>query len=493
MSQLHTRAVTGIIASLSGAAALLAVFRIGIEAVGADVVGCWALLQGIFLLSRLPDSAAGANVLTFTASAFNEGRRIFKWRTAGAAIVLGTLPVSAVCGVVYPAAFWYVTRQYGHVLDPTVIAQLALFAVLSGIGLSASSGLLSVLEGAGRLRTRNLITISANMLNVAVAYPAILVLGAAGFGASFVASACLQTVLGLAALARIHDAKEAENEPFRPIWRQLLGGNLILSAAALVRLSFEPATKLFLSAMGPLSLIAAFELALRVSMQMRFVMQAVVQPLAVFGARPGPIRDRRVSRGFVVANRANAQLSMAGAQLLVVASPIVSLLGLGSIAPEFITILIILTVGNLLNMFGLVGYMYQLVSNSYVSLLKIQLVMAAANTLIGGAGVLLGSPALVVGSYATAFATGGLLSLTMFLRDESISARRFAREAVCGRPLIALAGSGSAALASTLYFPNTAAAVAITLLLSGVLLALAIRPISHAWMRLFEERSEGAI
>ncbi len=59
MSTMRLSALTSIGASAASAAALFVVFRLTVEVQSTTLIGCWALLQGLFMVARVADIGVG--------------------------------------------------------------------------------------------------------------------------------------------------------------------------------------------------------------------------------------------------------------------------------------------------------------------------------------------------------------------------------------------------------------------------------------------------
>jgi hypothetical protein len=205
----------------------------------------------------------------------------------------------------------------------------------------------------------------------------------------------------------------------RGMWAQ----NAQLSLIAFLRLTFEPVTKLLISATAGLAIVAAFDLALRISTQLRIFMQALVQPLLLLGARSKEPLDVEAMAQFERMDGLLDKIGRSMVKIQVAAGPVLSLVGFGVINRNFLIFSAILAIANQLNTVGLVGYYYQLSSGSMAPLVRIQAAMALLNVSLASMAAWMSSAAGVVISYAAAIAYGGLASASLIPRRDPQSHR----------------------------------------------------------------------
>lgn len=412
-----SRSGASVIASLSTAGALFATFRAGIAHGSVAVVGCWALFQGIFVVSRIADSGAGANLTRWTAEMCV--LRLFPGlnRTIGAGLLLSTVPVALLgAALVYPAT-WFVSSRYAGQFSDTEFVLLALFSLTFAVFSSAATVLLSVIEGLGRLVLRSYIVVVSGVVGMAVVWPLTAIDPVAGLGLTYVLMSGVQLVgaVGAAAVLRRRVTRIADTS-LRQIMGALWRETWHLSGVGLLRLTFEPTSKILLSFVGSLNDIAAFELALRISTQSRVLLQAALQPLLVAGARKGGPLGGTQQQFFVRAAQLAGHASVFLLVVQVVMAPVLSFIGFGSVSQPFLVFFSLLVAANTVNSLGLPGYFLQLSSGEIVPLLKIQGWMSVIN--LAGAAALgwTVGPVGVVLSYCAAFAFGGAACLSIEAR-----------------------------------------------------------------------------
>lgn len=415
-----------IIAALVSAGSLFGIFRIAGGTVGYSWLGAWVLIQGLMLVARVADSGVAVNITRDVARRYRE-----RGAAPLLAISIGAFLIASLPAMLLAVAFAfpigaYVSKQYGAELDGYVLSALVLLSVLSAVLTSVGSVLLAVAEGAFLLRQKNSLMIGANMLALALAWPLLASFGPVGIGVLYVILGSVQVaggfwILYVESRRSIKDQGVLRVGEFtRDLWRE----NLQFSGVSLVRLSFEPVTKLFLSWVFPLAGVAAFELALRVTTQVRVLVQSAIQPLIAMGSRRAGDTDSTATSMFARGHSYIVWLVPSLVALQVLSAPVLSLAGFGALEVDFCIFVCVLAGAGSVNTAGLAGYSYQVTSGRVAPLLWIQVVMAAINIVVGCCGVVLGSAWVVVFGYAAAFVFGGWASRRLL--PVALSARELA-------------------------------------------------------------------
>jgi hypothetical protein len=394
---------------------MFAIFRVAIEQYGPNVVGCWALMQGLFVIARVADSGAGVNLTRRFALMNSDHQRVRPWQLLRQGILLSSAPVALIAVALYFPIVWYVNSRYSGELSPGLAGSLGLWCVLSGTLTSLATLSIALCDGAGRIIDRNVGVLVANIISVLVMLSAVHAVGPTAIGVAYTSAALVQLGWSLVVLGR---HSRGAVKPPRSRLSVMLRENLQLNVLALTRLSFEPSTKYFVSIVAPLHIVAAVDLAMKMTSQVRVVLQAAVQPLLVLGSRHVHVTgDSQTGLQFQRTHRGLLRMTGIGAILLCAAAPFLSWLAYGTVTAAFLFSFTLLAVANMINAAGLAGYMYGLSAGGYSALTKIQLVMGSIN--IGGgllACVVFEQWELCVLAYACAFCFGGLASMSFWTR-----------------------------------------------------------------------------
>lgn len=414
---LRLAASASAIASLVAATSLFVAFRISIEMTSAETVGCWALVQSIFILARLPDMGLGLNLTRLAAIRVKEQPHSSIRDLAMAGLIMSVAPVVVLGALTIPLCIW-LTRSFLHIPEASAmpVISFALLAYLFAVLNTVASILLALIEGHGRIVTRNIVSMIAYLAFVFSMYPAIAWYGAAGIGIAYVIYAAVLLgigglVAGRTANFRASPSSEGVMSVVRGIWRE----NFNVSAMALTRVTFEPWTKLIVGMTGSLAAVAHLELAFRISTQIRVTMQSAMQPLLFAGARrenqTPPELISRFDRASKFSVRAN--IIMFAAQLTT--APLLSWLGLGAVSNEFVAFLVLLAGANCMNSLGVVGYYWTVSGGALDKVLRIHLWMMGLNFIFGSAGGWLFGAVGAVAGYALSFTYGGVALILIWV------------------------------------------------------------------------------
>lgn len=400
------------VSAASTAVAMFIVFRLSAELTSLAAIGAWSLVQGVFLVSRVAEVGAGANITRTVVILHQEGKlSVVSVLLAGA--VVSIVPTIIFGLLIMLPTRWFVESQVGaagHLAD--AVPTLVWIALLNAAVSSTNSITGAIVEGHGALVWRNINIIFSNIVAAGACYFLVRGFGVVGIAAVTLLTTSVQLVLSslaLAYLSRPQPGAHGARHVISSIWRE----NMSMSAVGLLRLSFEPMAKVLIAHGGSLPAVATFELALRITTQFRVVFQGVAQPLLYAGSRKTLDMSHTTRQLFERSQNliALAACRLSEPQLLLL--PLISLAAFGSLRLDFAVYFTLLLVANAFNMLGIVGYYYQLSSGALGPLVRIQAKMAVMNVVLGVAlTAALGALGSVI-AYALTFAYGGLASLRL--------------------------------------------------------------------------------
>jgi hypothetical protein len=439
MSQ-RARTVSTVLASGMSAVTLFVIFRTATTVSSLAAIGVWALIQGLMSVSRVADVGIGANVTRHVAVAVAGSQDLDVRRTAVAASIIGALPVAVLTGLAIIPVTAYVDGRYGgHDMATRDIRALVLASAITAALSSWATIQLAVTEGLGHLILKNRIVIASNVAGLISVYPAVRYAGPVGIGGTYVVMAGLQLVCALAFNHQLSKRYGIRDDlSLGQTIVKLRRGSGALLAIGMLRLSFEPTTKFLLSTIAPLPVIAAFELALRVSTQIRVLIQAGAQPLLVLGSREGFAASPRQLAQFATADAKLRSVIMMLLALQIVGGPLISGLGLGSVDPTFLTFFLVLATANSINALGQTGYFLQLSSGNLSPLVRIHAEMAGVGIGLGCISAMLHWNVGVVLSYCALLGYGGVGLVRLLLPAIGFTARGYIRSVCTPRRMVGL-------------------------------------------------------
>ncbi|MCK1564121.1 hypothetical protein IVB08_09090 [Bradyrhizobium sp. 173] len=421
---LRAGSLTSVLSAVVTAVVLFALFKLFIGLTSTAAIGCWSLIQGMFLFSRIPDVGVGTNFTRMMALNLKGHFSVSAQHMILAGLLLSTIPVLCIGVALLAPVYSYVAEKSAPAISRHDVLYLTVSAFAVAVLSSSSTICLSVIEGAGKIAHRNIVTIGSNVLGLAVAYPLVSTFGIPGIGFTSIVQSSLLLLFAVYAISaesrllKQHGSGIKLSAVVAMVWTD----NIRMSAIGLLRLSFEPTTKLLLSRFASLDNVALFELALRVTTQARLTYQAGIAPLLSFGSRSKsePLTPK-VAEAFSVANHLVSMVALAASAVQLVAAPFLSLAGFGRVEPDFILYFEVLVLANCLNSFGIAGYYLQVSGGHLPGLVRIHFLMAIINVSCGIAlGSALGATGPVL-AYGLAFSFGGLSCAFLLYRTLSFN------------------------------------------------------------------------
>jgi len=388
------------VATISNAAALFLMFRLAFHQLGPSVVGVWALLQGIMLISRLPDMGSAGNTTRLVAIEVARSGTIRLRNYLAASVIVNTVPILVIGLLICVPTYYYTktsAQQAGVSLSilVTLIWQSAAFGVLS----SLSSILCGCLDGLGLMALRGYLSSLANVLFIALGYVLIFGLGATGLGYAYIVLAILLILLCGTAILVFHDApvdRSAEKSVVELV-RMSFGFNANFLIIGICRLLLDPICKIMIGAFSTLELVAIFDLANKVTTQARILYSSPLQALLPLVSREGIDIEPGLHARLTEWNSLVARWSLYTMGLAVLSAGALSAFSFGHISVPFILMLLILSVANAITTMGLVGYYMDVGSGHLRRLIWVHVIMAILNVALG---VLLGR---LLGAIGVAF------------------------------------------------------------------------------------------
>ncbi len=339
---------------------------------------------------------------------------------AGAVVVL---PAVVLLTVALGLWLWLGGVQLGGLPASTAL----LLIILTGAAAVLNTGmglLVGSLDGTGRSIDRAVAILIATSLYALSAEPLIAHFGVLGLPAGM----ALQSVLTMLMLsARMPLSRERRSSGLA--WLVRTSTAYVLQGIWLgaTRAGFEPLCKLAIVQAGGYGAVAVFDLANRVSAQIRAMLMSGVQPLGAMSVErtTGFTEDARahLMRAWNVAFRLAAYL--AAGQLC--AGPLLSILALHLVEPSFVVYNTIFALAAWVNALGLIGVQAETGSARLAPLLRIHIEMLILNT-VTSVGAAIGNLAVLVPlGWGIALAWGGTRVFLRMLARFSVPLREARR------------------------------------------------------------------
>lgn len=252
---------------------------------GVSAFGVWALTSAALFPLRFADLSINSAVLRYLGIADGRGLRKLVGKVVFVAMVTNLLAF-AVCALV---AWLTAPRILAGTLSVQVLPQgLALmpYLMIASLVQLVAAVLLNAALGLHRYAAVYCVNIASGLLQIALVFPLLSAFGIAGYAILQTTASAFQGLAG-ATLLLIHPEPQGEGEvePFRA--RTFFSFAFQLNINALLCTLIEPLAKILLGRFWVLSAVGLYEMVWRVFAQLRTILLAPTQPMAI-----SMIRDR---------------------------------------------------------------------------------------------------------------------------------------------------------------------------------------------------------
>lgn len=406
---------------IGSALLLFELYRYLARELGAAQIGVWALVTASSAVVRVSEFGISAGVVRYVAADIGAGRPDRAAATAGMALTSVAVIMGAVALLLYPVLGLVVTSAIhdpqaaaaGHALLPWAIASLWLVTM--------TNVFVGVLDGQQRAGLRSIGMLTANVIQIALAWVLVPRAGLAAMGPvqlGFAASGFV--LLGVMAAWTLGQPLSRwlswQRQRFRELFR--FGG--AFQIMSLFQVLFEPTTKWLLSVFGGLEAAGYFEMANRAIQQLRQVIVAglmmLIPHVAMRQAQAGT--DRQVlGQTYRQAFRTLLWIAVPYFSLIGCLLPAVLTLWVGHYSDQFIAIGLLCLLGWGLNLLASPAYTILVAVAQLRWVVASQVATALLNLLLAGIGGQVFGAYGVVGGAMIALALGSLLMVIPIHRD----------------------------------------------------------------------------
>lgn len=372
----------------SGAAALttvtlaVAAFKVISAVLGVEQLGVWALVTASLFLLRFADLGISAAILRYVGRMKETTPRAFVFRVLG---VGGLINMISFAGFLALSAFTAPSIIHRTVPEGEWTAAFMLLPYVMGLSaVQLVQGMVSnAVLGAGRLDYVYKTGIVIAVVQIVLIVPTIMQAGLIGYVVLQMACLAVQALVLVGLLLRTLPSAGEHSESFD--LRAFLSFAFRLNANAFLATLIDPLSKIMLGQHGTLAVVGTYEVVNRILGQLRTVLVAPMQPLAV-----SMIRQHGSPRFFESYN-INFMLGLVCAALLVLAGLMIWSLGALLIALDATALGPAVLACTTLVTFGVIG---MAAYNASMAVARVWPVMAStviALLIIGGLGLILGS------------------------------------------------------------------------------------------------------
>ncbi|MET2827813.1 lipopolysaccharide biosynthesis protein [Mesorhizobium shangrilense] len=396
--------------SLAVAICLFLSYRLVVAHVGLERFGVWSLLLAGSAMVRIGDVSGGGALARFVAEASRTSDPS-RPRDVVHTVILTSLAFNAAIALVLwlgaPSVLpLIVTPSHlaeAHALVPYVVASM----VVGALAVAVSSGI----DGTQRADQRALVTIVASLVFLGACALLVPSYGVLGFGAAQVLQQTTVLALGWLVLRRhIADLGWLPLRWRRDAFTETSTYALKLNAIGVAGMLFEPLAKFAFNHAGGPALVALYELAARLVVQVRALTVSAATPLVPAFARVS-VADPNFKRMLERATRIAAFAAVGTTIATLVGAPVMSLIVLGHLSPELLAMNSALTAAWSINILVVPIYF----AAQGVGVLRWNFVSHAAIALSTVFGVFLLVPPFGPAGLIAAIVAGVILSMIIVL------------------------------------------------------------------------------
>jgi O-antigen/teichoic acid export membrane protein len=400
---LRRNVVWNVIEVASTSVVLFLLYRLIAMRLGIDSVGVWSLVLATTSLARFADAGLAAGLSRFVATSLQEGKTRQASQFVETALLANGILFTVLGLAIYYPLYWALPQ----VMDAKYVAQargLLPFAVASLVMINLGSVITSAMIGISRSDLKSKLTLITSVLQLVVSLAMIGRLGLNAVAIAQILQNGLLVVIGWVLFARHSSGRLVPRAINYQRLRELLGFGVRLQLLSVTSLLYEPLIKFVMSATAGVAALGLFEMAWRAILQLRQILVVPTQNLVpMFAVAEGAEAMEKIHE------RATAMISAAsvlGLGAFAVFSPIVSYLWLGAINWEFVTYVVILVPGWILNTGSTSGFLlgvgkgvlrWNLIASVTTSILALVFTTVLARYL-GGVGVAIGASLAIGGS-----------------------------------------------------------------------------------------------
>lgn len=324
-------------------------YRFLLATIGIEQLGIWSLVMTFAGMSQIGSFGFSGGIVKFVAQYTARGETANVAAAVRTSLVFVGASTAVILIVGYPLFAWLV-----RLVVPAVSASAALdilpLALVSFWVFMMSGVLNGALDGLQRVDLRNTMSMADAVIFLIFAYyfaPRYGLRGviiAKALGSSVILAAtwlCVKRYVPSLAITRLRwDGA---------LFREMLGYGVNFQMISITTLFYEPVTKGLLSRFGSLAFVGYYEMANRMVQQFRAIIVSSNQVIVPLVADLQERTPDRVKEVYLLSYRLLAYLALPLYSFIIVVTPLVARLWIGSYQEAFIAFASILAVGNLLN------------------------------------------------------------------------------------------------------------------------------------------------
>jgi O-antigen/teichoic acid export membrane protein len=409
--RLGANAIASGVQAIATAVILFVTYRYLVRALSPEQFGLWALVASVAAVARLGDFGLGASLSRFVSVELASGQR----PAAASLVQSSTVAVALLAGTFAVLLYWPARSLLPRIVPPALLGEaraLLPYTLASLVLLVVGLTLSGALEGCQRFVQRAVVGITGSLALLLAALLLVPGRGVVGVGMAQVVQAVVVVVLAWI-LARRELSIGAllpgrlSLQDLRKVWRFGLG----VQAISLAQLLVEPLAKILMTRFGGLSATGLFELAYRVTTQLRAPLVAGCQVMLPAVAATDASDHRALREIHARALGRLRPLSLLAFGALIVAWPLLSLFLVGRVDRFLVGTGVALAIAWLVNALSAPAYFTLLgQGDTRWNLLGHIVTAVLTAALCGVLGLWIGGAGVAIG-YALAIAVGSLVAI----------------------------------------------------------------------------------
>lgn len=383
-NKLTLNAVSSIIQVFFTALLYFFLYRYLLSCIGIELFGVWSLILSFSSIANLANLGITSGLVKFVAEYITEDDKHELGK-----LIFTSMFSTTFLFLIFSTLVFLLSRYFLHYAVDNSYLQISLeiipFSLLS-LSINAVSGVFtSVLEGFQKNYYRNLIYLLSGIIMFVTT-----VILAPLYGVKGVALAQLVQSFSILVLAVILNFYISDYTKPR-YWRwskntflELFNYGYKFQLVSVAQLFYEPTTKILLSKFGGLSLLGHYEMATRLVSQFRSLMVNANQVVVPVIATNNKVFDQEKKNIFFSKmNRFVATVTFPLSGLLIVITPLISLIWIGDVNKDFVFSMVALTIATAINIISGPTYFSCLADGRLNILVIVHVLMAILNLLLG--------------------------------------------------------------------------------------------------------------
>jgi O-antigen/teichoic acid export membrane protein len=427
--QIGRNAIASVLQILINGGILFFLYRFIILTIGAKQFGIWSLVMAFTSFASVANLGFAGSVVKFVAQSMAHGDS----KKTAQIIQTATLSIAGISGVVILAVFPLIRWGLGFAIKGADLAManiLLPFSLLAFWMMMIAGVFFSALDGYKRIDMRSALMVCISGINLILCFLLIPRYGLMGLAYSVIVSNLSALVLGWCLVKRNNAMLPLIPCEWRmPIFKEIAGYATNFQIISLMVMMGEPLTKAFLGKFGGLSMVAFYEMASRLILQLRALIVSAYQSLVPVIAEFKEKSPEKIPEAYSKSYDLLYYMALPAFGLLILWLPLISKLWIGHVEDTFVMIGQMLTVGWFLNTLAVPAYFVSLGTGELKWNLVGHITMALMNIILGYAGGFFFSGYGVVVGTMVALFCGSMLITVPFQIKHNIEISRYLPQA----------------------------------------------------------------